>query len=121
MTQEYAKVEAALRKMCDELFGEKQFQLYFKPGQGMVNTPKDSMIIKIVLELSKKYDYPAKIVEMGGASDARYFSREGIPTFDFGPIGGGVHARNEWLNIDSFVKVTDFYLDVVKEVLLHPK
>ena len=75
------------------------------------------MIMKTVLELSKKYDYPAKIVEMGGASDARYFSREGIPTFDFGPIGGGVHARNEWLNIDSFVKVTDFYLDVVKEVI----
>ncbi len=121
MTQEYEKVEAALREMCNELFGEKQYQLNFKPGQGMVNTPKDAMIIKIVMELSKKYEYPAKIVEMGGASDARYFSRESIPTFDFGPIGGGVHAKNEWLNIDSFAKVTDFYLDVVKEVLLHTK
>ncbi|MHA1461761.1 MAG: M20/M25/M40 family metallo-hydrolase [Candidatus Heimdallarchaeota archaeon] len=118
MTQEYEKVEAALRNMCDELFGEKRYQLNFKPGQGMVNTPKDAMIIKIVLDLSKKYDYPAKIVEMGGASDARYFSKLGIPTFDFGPIGGGVHGKNEWLNLESFVVVTNFYLDVVKEVLL---
>lgn len=116
MTQEYDKVEAALRKMCDELFGEKQYQLNFKPGQGMVNTPNDAMIIKTVMELSKKYEYPAKIVEMGGASDSRYFSREGIPTFDFGPIGGGVHARNEWLDIESFYKVTNFYLDAVKKI-----
>ncbi len=117
MTQKYDEVEVALREMCDELFGEKSYQLNFKPGQGMVNTPKDALIIKMAMDLSKKYDYPAKIVEMGGASDARYFSMLGIPTFDFGPIGGGVHARNEWLNIDSFVKVTDFYLDLVEEVL----
>ena len=117
MTQEYDKVEAALREMCDELLGENKYDLEFKPGQGMVNTPKDSLIMKIALELSKKYNFPAKIVEMGGASDARYFSREGIPTFDFGPIGGGVHAKNEWLNLDSFVAVTEFYLEVVKEML----
>ena len=117
MTQEYEKVEFALREMCDELFGEEQYQIEFKPGQGMVNTPKDSQIMKIALKLSKKYNFPAKIVEMGGASDARYFSREGIPTFDFGPIGGGVHARNEWLNLDSFISVTEFYLEVVKEML----
>ena len=117
MTQEYDKVEVALREMCSELFGDKQYQLDFKPGQGMVNTPKDAMIMQIALELSKKYNFPAKIVEMGGASDARYFSREGIPTFDFGPKGGGVHAKNEWLNLDSFVTVTEFYLEVVKEML----
>ncbi|MHA1825950.1 MAG: M20/M25/M40 family metallo-hydrolase, partial [Candidatus Heimdallarchaeota archaeon] len=56
-------------------------------------------------------------VEKGGASDARYFSREGIPTFDFGPIGGGVHAKNEWLDLDSFVAVTNFYFEMVKKLL----
>lgn len=117
MTQEYDKVEAALREMCDELFGEKQYQLNFKPGQGMVNTPKNAMIMKVAVDLSKKYGFPAKIVEMGGASDARYFSREGIPTFDFGPIGGGVHASNEWLDLESFYKVTNFYLEAVRKIM----
>ncbi|HUU77107.1 MAG TPA: M20/M25/M40 family metallo-hydrolase [candidate division Zixibacteria bacterium] len=117
MTQEYDKVEAALREMCDELFGEKQYQLDFKPGQGMVNTPKNAMIMEVAVDLSKKYGFPAKIVEMGGASDARYFSREGIPTFDFGPIGGGVHASNEWLDMESFYKVTNFYLEAVKRIM----
>jgi len=117
MTQNYEEVENALRKTCDELYGEKQYELIFKPGQGMVNTAKDSMLISTVLEVSKELGLPSKIVEMGGASDSRYFSREGIPTFDFGPDGGGVHANNEWLNLDSFYKITQFYLEVVKRML----
>ena len=119
MTQDYEEVEKALREMCDELFDEKSYVLEFKAGQGMVNTARDTMLISTVLEVSKEMKLPSKIVEMGGASDARYFSREGIPTFDFGPVGGGVHANNEWLNLDSFVKITKFYLEVVK--LMHKK
>lgn len=117
MTQNYDQVEKALREMCIELFGENHFELIFKLGQGMVNTAKDSMLISTVLEVSKEFKLPSKIVEMGGASDARYFSREGIPTFDFGPDGGNVHANNEWVNLDSFYKITKFYLEVVKRIL----
>ncbi len=117
MTQNYTEVEDALREICTELFGENQYELAFKPGQGMVNTSKGSMLISTVLEVSREFELPSKIVEMGGASDARYFSREGIPTFDFGPDGGGVHANNEWLNLDSFYKITGFYLEVVKKIL----
>lgn len=116
MTQDYGLVENSLRKMCDELLGKESYQLEFKPGQGRVNTPKDSLLVQTALEVSKDFDFPAKVVEMGGASDARYFSREGIPTIDFGPIGGGVHASNEWLNLDSFVDTTNFYLEVIKRL-----
>jgi succinyl-diaminopimelate desuccinylase len=117
MTQNYEQVENALNEICTELLGKKQYELIFKPGQGMVNTAKDSMLISTVLEVSKEFKLPSKIVEMGGASDARYFSREGIPTFDFGPDGGNVHANNEWVNLDSFYKITKFYLEVVKRIL----
>lgn len=116
MTQDYERVENALREMCDELFGNIGYELSFKPGQGMVNTSRKSMLIQTVLEVSNEFNLPSKIVEMGGASDARYFSREGIPTFDFGPDGGNVHANNEWLNLDSFHKITGFYLEVVKRI-----
>jgi len=116
MTQDYEAIEAALIEMCDELFGENNYQLQFKPGQGMVNTAKDTMLISTVLEVSREFKLPSKIVEMGGASDASYFSREGIPTFDFGPDGGNVHANNEWLDLDSFEKITNFYLEVVQRI-----
>jgi succinyl-diaminopimelate desuccinylase len=117
MSQNYEEIEKALRDMCNELFGKNNYELAFKPGQGMVNTPRDSMLITTVMEVSKEFKLPSKIVEMGGASDARYFSREGIPTFDFGPDGGNVHANDEWLNLDSFYKITKFYLEVVKRIL----
>jgi succinyl-diaminopimelate desuccinylase len=117
MSQNYEEIEKALGEMCTELFGENNYKLEFKPGQGMVNTPKDSMLISTVLEVSREFKLPSKIVEMGGASDARYFSREGIPTFDFGPDGGNVHANDEWVNLDSFYKITQFYLEVVKRIL----
>ncbi|MEA2071772.1 MAG: M20/M25/M40 family metallo-hydrolase [Asgard group archaeon] len=117
MTQQYTQVEKALRRMTDELYGEKNYTLEFKPGQGMVNTPKNSLLIQTALEVSKEFGFPEEIVEMGGASDARYFSREGIPTFDFGPIGGGVHAKNEWLNLDSFVTVTKYYYTLIQTLL----
>ena len=121
MTQDYDIVEKAFREMCDDLFGKERYTLEFKAGQGRVNTPRDSMLIRTALELSEAFGFPAKVVEMGGASDARYFSREGIPTFDFGPIGGGVHASNEWLNLDSFATTTMFYLEIVKKILNYVK
>jgi len=117
MTQQYDQVEKSLRDMCDELYGDNEYTLTFKPGQGMVNTPKDSLIVATALEVSKEFGFPGEVVEMGGASDARYFSREGIPTFDFGPNGGGVHAKNEWLDLNSFYETTKFYLEVVKRML----
>ncbi|NHK31265.1 MAG: M20/M25/M40 family metallo-hydrolase, partial [Asgard group archaeon] len=55
MTQNYEQVEKALNEMCTELFGKKQYELIFKPGQGMVNTAKDSMLISTVLEVSKEF------------------------------------------------------------------
>jgi succinyl-diaminopimelate desuccinylase len=116
MTQDYAAVETALNKMCQELYGPNNYQLDFKPGQGRVNTSRETMLIRTALEVSKKFDFPGEIVEMGGASDARYFSREGIPTFDFGPKGGNVHASNEWLDLPSFAKVTEFYYEMVKTI-----
>ena len=116
MSQNYDQIQNALSEMCEELFGKENYELVFKPGQGKVNTPRKAMIITTTLEVSKEYKLPSKIVEMGGASDARYFSREGIPTFDFGPNGGNVHANNEWLDLDSFVKITGFYLEVVKRI-----
>jgi glutamate carboxypeptidase len=40
----------------------------------------------------------------GGASDGNTTSAAGTPTLDgLGPIGGGAHAEDEWLDLDSVV------------------
>jgi glutamate carboxypeptidase len=38
----------------------------------------------------------------GGASDGNFTGLMGIPTLDgLGAVGGGAHAVNEWVDIDS--------------------
>ena len=44
-----------------------------------------------------------------GATDARYFSARGIPAFLYGPIGGGLHAKDEWVSHSSLMHHYDLY------------
>ena len=40
----------------------------------------------------------------GGASDANTTAGMGVPTLDgLGPVGGGAHGLDEWLDVDSIV------------------
>jgi glutamate carboxypeptidase len=42
--------------------------------------------------------------ETGGASDGNTTSAAGTPTLDgLGPVGGGAHAADEWLDLASVV------------------
>src|SRR3989338_11471486 len=38
-----------------------------------------------------------------GASDARFFEERGIPAFLFGPDGGNLHHRDEWVSVPSIL------------------
>lgn len=43
-------------------------------------------------------------VEIGrehGCTDARYFSDRNIPAYLYGPLGDGIHGRDEWVSISS--------------------
>ncbi len=38
-------------------------------------------------------------------SDARFYSHQGIPALCFGPIGAGMHADEEWVDIESLLQL----------------
>lgn len=42
-----------------------------------------------------------------GATDARYFAEIGVPTVIFGAIGGGWHAPEEWIDLESLEQSKD--------------
>jgi acetylornithine deacetylase len=42
---------------------------------------------------------------MFGTADARYFADSGIPAVYYGPAGGGMHAPDEWVAVESFRRV----------------
>ena len=51
---------------------------------------------------------PTPLREHGG-SDARFFAAHGIPVIMTRPICGNLHARNEWIDVDSMLKFHQVY------------
>ena len=81
---------------------------------GPVNTPEDSLLITKAKEIAKELQLSEKPIEMGGATDSRFFSALQIPAIEFGPLGGNVHGSNEYVEIRSLEIVRDFYLKLVQ-------
>lgn len=46
----------------------------------------------------------------GPANESFMLIKRGIPTVVFGPLGGGAHADNEFVNVKSLVKTIEVYL-----------
>jgi len=78
-------------------------------GKAYINTPKDAEIVKIAQECSKAVGLNPRLVELGGATDSRFFADLPIGIFDFGPLGGNVHGPNEYVELDSIPKAVLFY------------
>jgi succinyl-diaminopimelate desuccinylase len=67
-----------------------------------VNVERDNPFV-IVLAESVSDWHPADRVSIGrdGASDAISFIDAGVPAVEFGPVGGGHHGPDEWVEIPS--------------------
>jgi acetylornithine deacetylase/succinyl-diaminopimelate desuccinylase-like protein len=64
-------------------------------------------------ELGKDPSY-----EYRGYGDANLFSSEaGIPTVQFGPLGGNFHEANEWVDLPSIARVVRVLLRLVSSLL----
>lgn len=48
-------------------------------------------------------------------ADSALLAAAGIPTVLFGPLGGGAHALDEWVDLSSVVRVRDALVDVATE------
>jgi glutamate carboxypeptidase len=57
--------------------------------------------------IAKQLDFDLEDTATGGASDANGVAALGIPTLDgLGPVGGGAHSPEEWLDLRSVVPRT---------------
>jgi succinyl-diaminopimelate desuccinylase len=87
-----------------------------KGSLGPVNTPEDSLLIIKAKETARALNLSEKTIEMGGATDSRFFSALQIPAIEFGPLGGNVHGSNEYVEISSLQIVRDFYLNLIQNL-----
>ncbi len=91
-------------------------ELDAKGSIGAVYTPLDSVLVQKSIAVAEKMDLSTEPIEMGGATDSRWFSANNIPAIEFGPLGGNVHGANEFVEIPSLAIVRKFYLSLVNEL-----
>ncbi|MEM1600356.1 MAG: M20/M25/M40 family metallo-hydrolase [Sulfolobales archaeon] len=85
---------------------------------GYMNTCKDSVLVKTFEEVLANLNLSYRVGEGAGASDSRYFVVHGVNAVDFGPLGGGMHGSNEYVDVSSLKILPKIYLEVIKKLLM---
>lgn len=80
----------------------------------METSPKNHLVQKLKKAMKEETRSAITLKKEHGASDARYFSERGLPCVLFTPKGKNLHAKNEFVYIDS-VKKTE---RILKKFLL---
>lgn len=82
------------------------------------NTPEDNpylQLLKKTTEATIKKN--VSFLSVHGTSDVRHYNKVNCPGVEFGPIGGGQHADDEWVDIKSLGQ----YYEILKNFLLSVK
>ena len=81
-------------------------------------TPPDSELGKAFMKAVPRalQKEPELYVEWAGSTDGRLYRQQGIQTIGFGPIGFGAHGADEFVFVDSLMKVARVYLALVGEL-----
>ena len=114
MSNNNKEIERYFRNFVDT--SKIKTEINIKGSIGPVETPKSSTLIQKSMKVAKEMNLSSEPIEMGGATDSRWFSHLGIQTIEFGPLGGNVHGSNEFVEISSLEIVRTFYKKLVAEL-----
>ncbi len=101
---EYAAADRKINEMTESPFTDGVTviakRVAHKPA--MVPSEKTEALMKLVEEAGKETGVDVQWKSVGGGSDANLTAALGIPSLDgFGPIGGGFHSADEYLELSS--------------------
>ncbi|WP_188602503.1 M20/M25/M40 family metallo-hydrolase [Vulcanisaeta souniana] len=116
MTDDAKAIEETMNEALKEDFQGIEVKVEGEGGGGYLYTPRDSRLVSLASEVLGELGLEARVMEMAGASDARYFSPLGIETIDFGPLGGNAHGPNEYVNVKSLEFTSRFYSLLVRRL-----
>ncbi|HEY6736861.1 MAG TPA: M20/M25/M40 family metallo-hydrolase [Candidatus Saccharimonadia bacterium] len=80
-------------------------------------SPSDPFITKLAQSASKFTGKTTTLRGANGTSDARHFSAQGCPGVEFGPIGDGIGADEEWVSLPSLVTYTTIIEDFLQQII----
>jgi len=80
----------------------------------MEKTPASQRLVDVAVAVAGELGFDLRDAATGGASDGNTTSAAGCPTLDgLGPIGGGDHGPDEWLDLASIVPRTALLAGVI--------
>ena len=88
----------------------------------VVADPKDVYAQKLKSAAETVLGREVRFVSGHGASDGRFFAAQGVSALVMGPIGGGQHARDEWVNVDSlgrYYEILEKFIQNLPEKCAH--
>jgi len=98
-----------------EKFVSNQAKIEYLEKEPVHLTAKNNFYIKKLQQLSQSVlNKKITTIKGHGASDARHYSRVGIPGVEFGPKGHGLHSDNEWVDIKSL----ENYYQILKKFIV---
>ena len=103
------EAEAELRRVCEEGHDPDVSCSVETRGRHwpMEKSEATAALVGHAVELAARIGFPLKDAATGGASDANTTAGMGVPTLDgLGPVGGGDHSPDEYLEHDSIVPRT---------------
>ena len=103
------RIEDALGRVAQESLGDYKYELETRGGKGYLYTSRTAHIVRLALAINEQLGLNPDPVEGAGASDSRYFSPYGVPSIDYGPLGGNVHGPDEYVYLSHLELSTEFY------------
>ena len=114
------ETQAFLEQEISDLLGRikvDNFQANFRTilHREPFEVSEDTEIVRLLQRVMKQNNLSPKIDGAPYWMDSVLLAAKGIPTVIFGPSGGGMHAANEWVDVDSVRVCAEVLLEVVKE------
>ncbi len=83
----------------------------------VVRTPQDHpLLIQYQKTASKILGRQVPFSKEHGATDGRFFAEKEIPVVITSPVGGNIHGRDEWVNLDSLETLYNIFQEFVKGI-----
>lgn len=113
------EIDAAIQDICNTPI-IKGIKLSLTGGINrppMVKTDASASLINLIIDEATKLNIELKDIATGGGSDASFTAAMGIPTVDgLGPIGGGQHSDQEYIEIYSLTERTELFINILKRL-----
>jgi len=115
--EEAARIAAAIKKLAPQL-PEARLEVRGSMNRPpMERTADTARLFDLARKLASQIGIDLKEASTGGASDGNFTSALGIPTLDgLGAVGGGAHAVDEWMEIDSLPARGALVAGLIREI-----